>query len=100
MSHFPRSFFLSHLKQLDSYSSLEISIEWPQANISTFTFVDIYIIRGSISQAFDTLPLLIRQETSSYKCVLDLLLALYHDKDSQVNQGIVEQKILSLLSDG
>ncbi len=56
--------------------------------------------RGSISQAFDTLPLLIKQETQSYMCALDLLLALYHDKENIVNQGMVEQRILSLLSDG
>ncbi len=58
------------------------------------------LAKGSISQAFDTLPLLIKQETNSYKCALDLLLALYHDKENQVNQGIIEQRILSLLSDG
>lgn len=56
--------------------------------------------RESIDKAFDALPLLIKQETQSYKSALDILLALYHDKQNHDNQGRTETRILGLLGDG
>ena len=46
------------------------------------------------------LPLLINQETASYKSAMDILLEMYHDKSNNMNQDVTEQRILIVLNEG